>query len=145
MRLLFSFCGMALMGMLATFSLAAESSPPQATGFFQVEQSAGRWYLIDPQGHRFISTGVTTVCTLEKVGKVMAPEASMARPSVSEHLRALRESGLVEERQEGRHRFYRVTGEPMAELIDWLSPYERFWRNRMSALGDVLDRLGDDD
>lgn len=37
----------------------------------------------------------------------------MARPSVSEHLRALHESGLVEERQEGRHRLYRVTGEPL--------------------------------
>ena len=75
----------------------------------------------------------------------LAGRFDMARPSVSEHLRALREAGLVEERQEGRHRFYRVTGEPMAELIDWLTPYERFWSDRMIALGGVLDRMDDDD
>lgn len=74
----------------------------------------------------------------------LAARFDMARPSVSEHLRALREAGLVTERQEGRHRFYRVTGEPMAELIGWLTPYERFWRGRMIALGDVLDQLEED-
>ena len=75
----------------------------------------------------------------EQTAGELAGRFDMARPSVSEHLRALRGSGLVEERQEGRRRFYRVTGEPMADLIDWLHPYERFWRNRMTALGDVLD------
>lgn len=74
----------------------------------------------------------------------IAGKFDMARPSVSEHLRALRESGLVEERQQGRHRFYRITGEPMIELIDWLTPYERFWRDRMTALGGVLDKMDDD-
>jgi len=74
----------------------------------------------------------------------LAGKFDMARPSVSEHLRALRESGLVEERQKGRHRFYRVTGEPMAELVDWLTPYEHFWRDRMTALGGVLDEMDDE-
>lgn len=73
----------------------------------------------------------------------IAEKFDMARPSVSEHLRALRESALVEERQEGRFRFYRVTGEPMAQLIDWLNPYERFWRGRLTALGGVLDTMDD--
>lgn len=75
----------------------------------------------------------------------IAEKFDMTRPSVSEHLRALRESDLVDERQDGRHRFYRVTGEPMAELVDWLSPYERFWRGRLSALGEVLDQMDDDE
>lgn len=75
----------------------------------------------------------------------LAGKFDMARPSVSEHLRALRESGLVDERQEGRHRFYRVTGEPLVELIDWLTPYERFWRGRMTALSNVLDGMDNDD
>lgn len=79
----------------------------------------------------------------ERTAGELAAKFDMARPSVSEHLRALRETGLVEERHEGRHRFYRVTGEPMAELIDWLSPYERFWRNRMTAFGGVLDEMDD--
>lgn len=75
----------------------------------------------------------------------LAGKFDMARPSVSEHLRALREASLIEERQEGRHRFYRVTGEPMVELIDWLTPYERFWRDRMTALGGVLNQMDEDD
>jgi DNA-binding transcriptional ArsR family regulator len=62
----------------------------------------------------------------------------MSQPSVSEHLRALRASGLVRETQVGRHRVYRVTGDPLVQLVDWLSPYERFWRGRMDHLGDVL-------
>lgn len=69
----------------------------------------------------------------------------MSRPSVSEHLRALREAGLVEERAAGRQRIYRVTATPLAGLVDWLSPYERFWRDRLAALGDVVDRLSGDD
>ncbi|WP_309297783.1 metalloregulator ArsR/SmtB family transcription factor [Dietzia sp. NCCP-2495] len=74
----------------------------------------------------------------------LADEFDMSRPSVSGHLRALREAGLVEERAEGRHRYYRVSAAPMAGLVDWLSPYERFWRGRLSALGDVLDEMDDD-
>ncbi|GAA4455469.1 ArsR/SmtB family transcription factor [Phytohabitans houttuyneae] len=66
----------------------------------------------------------------------------MSRPSVSEHLRALREAGLVEERAVGRQRIYRVTAAPLADLAGWLSPYERFWRDRLTALGEVVDRMG---
>lgn len=69
----------------------------------------------------------------------------MSRPSVSEHLRALRENGLVDETQEGRRRVYRVTAEPLGDLMEWLTPYERFWRDRMAALGQVLDRMDDDE
>ena len=68
----------------------------------------------------------------------------MSRPSVSEHLAALRDSGLVTERAAGRHRYYAVTAEPLADLAGWLTPYERFWRGRLSALGGVLDRMDDD-
>ena len=67
----------------------------------------------------------------------------MSRPSVSEHLRALREAGLVEERAVGRRRIYRVTATPLAGLVDWLHPYERFWRDRLAALAEVVDRMGE--
>jgi len=81
----------------------------------------------------------------ETTAGALSGRFDMARPSVSEHLRVLREAGLVEERQEGRHRHYRVTGGPMAELVDWLNPYERFWRGRLASLGRVLDRMETDD
>ncbi len=81
----------------------------------------------------------------ERSAGELAGMFDMSKPSVSEHLRALRESGLVDETQAGRQRMYRVTARPLGDLMDWLTPYERFWRDRMSALGDVLDRMDDDD
>ena len=73
----------------------------------------------------------------------LADHFEMARPSFSEQLRVLRDAGLVSERKEGRHRIYRLEAVPLAEVQDWLSPYERFWRERMSELGKVLDRMED--
>jgi DNA-binding transcriptional ArsR family regulator len=71
----------------------------------------------------------------------IAARFDMARPSVSEHLKVLRDCGLVEERREGRFRYYGVTAGPLHELQEWLSPYERFWRDRLTAMGDVLDEV----
>ena len=61
----------------------------------------------------------------------IAARFAMSRPSVSEHLRALRDAGLVAERTAGRQVFYTLTAEPWTELRDWLAPHERFWRGRM--------------
>jgi DNA-binding transcriptional ArsR family regulator len=74
----------------------------------------------------------------------LAAHFDMARPSFSEHLRVLREAGLVSERKDGRQRFYRLDAVPLAEVQDWLHPYERFWRERMAELGKVLDNLEDE-
>ena len=65
----------------------------------------------------------------------------MRRPSVSEHLRVLREARLVSERRAGRERRYELEPGPLVELRDWLDPYERFWRDRLTALRDVLEEL----
>ncbi|MEU6411572.1 metalloregulator ArsR/SmtB family transcription factor [Microbispora sp. NPDC046933] len=69
---------------------------------------------------------------------------SMARPSFSEHLRVLREAGLVSERRDGRRRLYRLEAVPLVRVRDWLDPYERFWRDRLSALRHLLDDTADD-
>lgn len=74
----------------------------------------------------------------------LAENFQMARPSFSEQLRVLREAGLVSERKAGRQRFYRLEAVPLTEVQDWLSPYERFWRERMAELGKVLDRMEDE-
>ena len=73
----------------------------------------------------------------------IAAQFDMARPSVSEHLRELRESGLVSETRDGRYRRYALDAVPLAGLQDWLSPYERFWRGRLTDLGSVLDAMPD--
>ncbi|WP_158890195.1 ArsR/SmtB family transcription factor [Amycolatopsis anabasis] len=73
----------------------------------------------------------------------IAARFDMARPSVSEHLKVLRDSGLVTETRQGRHRYYAVDPGPLHELREWLTPYERFWRDRLAAIGEVLDDLDD--
>lgn len=81
----------------------------------------------------------------EQSVQVIAERFDMARPSVSEHLKVLRDAGLVEEEKRGRQRFYRVEPHPLHELQSWLDPFERFWRARLRAMGEVLDALPDDD
>ena len=69
----------------------------------------------------------------------LADHFDMRRPSVSEHLRVLRDAGLVAERRSGRQRYYHLEAGPLREVVDWLSPYERFWRDRLRGLRQVLD------
>jgi DNA-binding transcriptional ArsR family regulator len=71
----------------------------------------------------------------------LAGRFDMARPSFSEHLRVLREAGLVDERKVGRQRLYRLEAVPLREVEAWLHPFERFWREKFSDLSDVLDRM----
>ena len=77
--------------------------------------------------------------------QALADHFDMRRPSLSEHLKVLREAGLVSEQRSGRQRIYRLEAAPLAEVQDWLHPYERFWRDRLKGLGELLDRLPDDD
>lgn len=76
----------------------------------------------------------------ERSAGEIASRFSMSRPSVSEHLRALRAAGLVIERGAGRQVRYSLTPEPWMELRDWMAPHERYWR-RLRA---TLDGLPDD-
>jgi len=64
----------------------------------------------------------------------------MTQPAISQHLRVLREAGLVRERREGRSRLYRLHPEPLREAYEWLAQYERFWRQKLADLGEHLRR-----
>lgn len=75
------------------------------------------------------------------VNTLAAPFAeTMSRPAVSQHLRVLREAGLVDERQAGRERLYRLRAERLREVREWLRKYERFWQERLAALGEYLEQ-----
>ena len=65
----------------------------------------------------------------------------MGQPQVSKHLRVLREVGLVQVREEGRQRMYRLDGRPLKPIHDWLERYERTWTERFEAMDDVLEEL----
>lgn len=70
----------------------------------------------------------------------LAEEFAMRRPSVSEHLKVLRDAGLVVDDRRGRERIYRVDPAPLQEIAAWLHPYEEFWRGRLRGLREHLDQ-----
>ena len=63
----------------------------------------------------------------------------ISQPGVSKHLRILREAELVESRADGQRRVYGLRPERLAELDAWLTPYRRFWADRLDALERTLD------
>jgi DNA-binding transcriptional ArsR family regulator len=65
----------------------------------------------------------------------------LGQPQVSKHLKVLREVGLVDARDMGRMRVYRVNGRGLKPIHDWVSNYERTWSERFDALDVVLDEL----
>jgi DNA-binding transcriptional ArsR family regulator len=69
----------------------------------------------------------------------IAERFEMRRPSLSEHLRVLREAGLVTERRQGRNRVYSLDAGPLEEVATWLTPYERYWRTKLTELRELLD------
>ncbi|WXK81628.1 metalloregulator ArsR/SmtB family transcription factor [Streptomyces sirii] len=77
--------------------------------------------------------------------QVLAEHFAMRRPSLSEHLKVLREAGLVSEERVGRQRIYRLEAVPLSEVQEWLGPYERFWRAKLAGLGELLDRIPDEE
>jgi DNA-binding transcriptional ArsR family regulator len=65
----------------------------------------------------------------------------LAQPLVSKHLRVLREVGLVDTRDVGRQRIYRLHGHPLKPIHDWVKNYEESWSERFGRLDVVLDEL----
>ena len=65
----------------------------------------------------------------------------MSQPQVSKHLRVLRQVGLVEAREEGRQRLYRLNGHPLKPIHDWVREFERSWEESFEALDEVLEEL----
>ena len=68
-------------------------------------------------------------------------QLGLAQPLVSKHLRVLREVGLVEVRDDGRQRMYRLNGRSLKPIHDWVHSYERTWTERFDRLDVVLDDL----
>jgi DNA-binding transcriptional ArsR family regulator len=76
----------------------------------------------------------------QPVGDLVAA-LGLAQPQVSKHLRVLREVGAVDVRDDGRRRLYRVNGQALKPIHDWVKRYEALWNERFDALDDVLDDL----
>ncbi|AEA24224.1 regulatory protein ArsR [Pseudonocardia dioxanivorans CB1190] len=68
----------------------------------------------------------------------------VSQPTVSKHLRVLREAGVVTVRAEAQRRWYELRPEPLAAIDDWLAPYRWMWADRLDTLGRHLDTMEDD-
>ena len=65
----------------------------------------------------------------------------MTRPAVSKHLGILRQAGLVQDRRNGRQTHYSARPQALGPLVDWMSHYGTFWRQRLDRLEDLLNRM----
>jgi DNA-binding transcriptional ArsR family regulator len=76
----------------------------------------------------------------QSVGEIER-QLGMSQPTVSKHLRVLREAGVVEATIDAQRRLYRLKSEPLQEVDDWLAPFRQFWSARVDALERHLDRM----
>ena len=77
----------------------------------------------------------------ERPVNALVAELGLAQPQVSKHLRVLREVGVVDVREEGRRRLYRLNGHALKPIHDWVKDYERTWSERFDQLDVVLRDL----
>ncbi len=80
------------------------------------------------------------VSSQQSVGDIER-QLHMPQPTVSKHLRVLREAGFVESTVDAQRRLYRLRPEPLQEVDAWLAPFRRFWSAHVDALERHLDRM----
>jgi DNA-binding transcriptional ArsR family regulator len=80
------------------------------------------------------------VSSEKSVGEIER-QLRMSQPTVSKHLRVLRDAGFVESKVDAQRRLYRLRPEPLQELEAWLAPFRRFWSAHVDALERHLDRM----
>jgi len=80
------------------------------------------------------------VSSQQSVGEIER-QLRMPQPTVSKHLRVLREAGFVVSKVDAQRRLYRLKPEPLLEVDAWLAPFRRFWSVHLDALERHLDRV----
>ncbi len=69
----------------------------------------------------------------------LVAQSGLSQSALSQHLRVLRECKLIVERKQGRQRFYRITPEPLLEVIQWMHSFEFLWHSRLARLTQFLE------
>src|SRR5271154_4041312 len=77
----------------------------------------------------------------EQTVHALTDRAGVSQPAVSKHLGVLKNAKLVRDRREGRETHYRAQPQALAPLIDWMSVYGAFWRDRFDRLENLLKRM----
>jgi DNA-binding transcriptional ArsR family regulator len=77
----------------------------------------------------------------ERTVHALTRHAGVSQPAVSKHLTVLKRAKLVRHRREGRETHYRAQPEALAPMVNWLSEYAAFWRDRFDQLEKLLERM----
>jgi DNA-binding transcriptional ArsR family regulator len=80
------------------------------------------------------------ISSQQTVGEIER-QLRMRQPTVSKHLRVLRDAGFVESTVDAQRRLYRLRPEPLREIDTWLAPFRQFWSAHVDALERHLDRM----
>jgi DNA-binding transcriptional ArsR family regulator len=78
----------------------------------------------------------------EQTVQALTDRSGVSQPAISKHLRILKLAALVGDRREGRQTHYRAQPQALTPLIDWMSLYGAFWRDRFDRLESLLKRMG---
>ncbi|HLH62592.1 MAG TPA: metalloregulator ArsR/SmtB family transcription factor [Ktedonobacteraceae bacterium] len=93
--------------------------------------------IAEPNRRAILSLLVSSQQSVGEIGR----QLHMSQPTVSKHLRVLREAGFVEATVDAQRRLYRLKPEPLQEVDAWLAPFRRFWSAHLDALERHLDRM----
>jgi DNA-binding transcriptional ArsR family regulator len=93
--------------------------------------------LAEPNRRAILSVLSSSECS---VGELMH-QLRLPQPTVSKHLKVLRDGGFVEARVEAQRRVYRLNPKPLREVDAWLEPFRRYWSRQVDALEQHLDRM----
>lgn len=77
----------------------------------------------------------------EAAVKDLTARFDISQPAVSQHLAALKDAGLVRARKEGRSVYYEVEPRGLKPLVDWVSHYQAFWKERLERLEKLLEKM----
>src|SRR5262249_30339854 len=96
------------------------------------------FYVIAEPNRRAI---LTLLASAEQSVGEIERQLRMAQPTVSKHLRVLRDAGFVESTVDAQRRLYRLKPDPLGEVDAWLAPSRHFWSAHLDALERHLDRM----
>jgi DNA-binding transcriptional ArsR family regulator len=94
----------------------------------------------DPVRRRILELLARGELSAGSITDVIQKEFGITQAGVSQHLRALRESGFVQVRVEGPRRIYSVDSKPLQEIDAWIAQFRGFWKERLYALTDEIAR-----
>ena len=93
--------------------------------------------IAEPNRRAILSLLASSQQSVGEIGR----QLHMSQPTVSKHLRVLREAGFVEATVDAQRRLYRLRPEPLQEVDAWLEPFRRFWSAHVDALERHLDHM----